>query len=142
MLLLETLDIAEPADRIADRADRKLDHHFTILRVVIVDENRLLFAFAENLQPETDEEFLDAGNQSAGHRIGIVQYDAGIQVLEADPVFPVIVRKRDPDAVIEIETDALHRFQCRNFRNFAIGGRRRRVHRHPGRFRRRFGTSA
>ena len=137
VLFLETFHIAEPADRIADRPDRKLNHHFLAGRIVIMSEDRFFAAFLVDDQPETDEEFLDAGHISAGNRIVAEQDDSGIDVRERDMILLAVMRKQDSDSVIEVKLDPLHGIQSRNLRNLAVNARlfrrlrsgsRRRLH--------------
>ena len=75
---LKAFDIAEPADRIPDGADRELDHDLPVFGIVVVCEKRLRAAFRVDLEPEPDEEFLHTGHKRPRNCVGAVQDDAGV----------------------------------------------------------------
>ena len=91
-------------------------------------KNRRIFSFAENLEPEPDEELFDAGDHGPGRDVGIVQYNPGVQIGKTDPV--AVVREFDADTVVEVETDAFNGFLSRFVRHFAVNQLRRRHQSH------------
>ena len=123
VLLLKPFHIAEPADRIADRPHRQLNHHLFSGRVVVMRENRLPAALLVDDQPEPDEEFLDARHICPGNRIVAVQDDPRVDVRERDVILFAVVREQDPDPVVEVELYPLNSIQNRNLRNLTINAR-------------------
>ena len=122
MLFLKPLHIAEPADGVADRADRKLDHDVAAFCIEIMGENRLFSALFVDDETEADIEFLDAGHIRAGDGVLTEQNDPGVDVGERDVILFSVMREKNADAVVEIEFDPIDRVLRGNFGDFAVNG--------------------
>ena len=120
---LEAFDVAEPADAVADRADRELDHDFLVRGVVVVREDRRVVALVVDDQAKPDEELLHAGDERARHGVRAVQDDASVDVRERHMVVLAVLREEDADAVVEVELDAFDRVQHRDLRDLTVDRR-------------------
>ena len=120
MFFLEAFNVTEPADAVPDGPDRKLNHHFFIFAVIIVGKNRLVFAFFMNDKTEFYVKLFDTGDVCPRYSVVAEQNDPGVDIGESDTIGFVIVRKQNPDAVIEVELNPLNRIQSRNLRHFSV----------------------
>ena len=120
MFLLKTFNVAEPADGISDGADRQLNHDFFARRIIIMGENRFPAAFFMNDQPEPDEEFFDAGDIRPRHRVRGIQNNSGVNIGKSHMIFFVVAGKQNTDSVVEVKTDAVHRFLRGNIGDFSV----------------------
>lgn len=123
MFLLKPFHITEPADRVADRPHRKLNHHLFSRCIIIMGENRFPASLLMNDQAEFDVKFLDTGHICAGDRIRAVKDDPRINIRERHMILFPVMRKQNPDSVIEIKLDALHCVQRGNLRHFPVDAR-------------------
>ena len=120
MLFLEAFDIAEPADGVADGADRKLDHYFFVFRIEIMGEDRFPATFFMDDEPETDIKLLDAGYIGSGNGILAEENNPRIDIGECDMILFLILREKNADTVVEVELNPLNRIQSRNLRHFSV----------------------
>ena len=86
-------------------------------------EDRLPAAFLVDDQPEADIKFLDTCHIRAGNRIVAEKNDSGINVRERDVILFAVLREQDPDPVVEVELDSLHRIQHGHRRHFPVNTR-------------------
>ena len=82
VLLLELHRIGEPADGVAERADRELDQHLAVGRRVFVREHAL--ALLPGLDPEAHVVALGAVD-AAALELGLEQDIAGVEIAEPHP---------------------------------------------------------
>ena len=111
---LEPLHTGEPCDGVAQRPLRDLNQHIPPGQVEIVPEDRLVQRVgAVDLQREPDIILLHALHRAAGLDVHAVEQTAGVEVAENTPVFPAF-REQNPESVVEIEPDVVHRLLRRD----------------------------
>jgi hypothetical protein len=103
MTLFEFRGIRQPAERIAERADRKLDQNIAILGGIIVHQQT--FALLPDFKTEADEIAFGTVDP-AGFDFRLEQDIAGIEVAHASAPGMIALRQEQPTAIIEIKPQA------------------------------------
>src|SRR5215471_11987228 len=103
MLLLELHCIGKPADRVAERADRKLDQHLAAGGGIVVRDE--LLVLLPHFEPEAHEIALAAVDAPA-LELGLKKDVPGIKVAQLYPPGMLALREQDPATAVEIETEA------------------------------------
>lgn len=101
---LELHRIGEPAERVAEGADRKLDQHRLPIGRIFMIEGAL--AFLPDTDAEADVIALGAADPS-GLGLGLVQNVASVEVGNPHPPGVLAFRQHHPAALVEIEAHAL-----------------------------------
>ncbi len=118
MPLLEFHRIGKPADRVTERADRKLNEDLSISRRVLVVDDR--FALLPHFDAEAHEVAFHAVD-ATGLQLGLKQDVARIEIGKPYAPRMLLFREDDATAVVEVEANARRMLLRRHFGRCWIG---------------------
>ncbi len=118
MAFLELHRIGKPAERVAQRADRKLNEYVAVRGRVIMNKDAL--AVLPRLDAEADVIAL-AAIDATGLELRLKQRIAGVEIAQAHAPGMLGFFQHDATAIVEIETEALRACLRRQLRRRRIG---------------------